>query len=97
MDAVQEFSKENPDHDISQVCGYRRFKTRMDHLVDRGDRSQRVEAIAPMVIDVLNMPVNLDYQVKCLGRLQHPDPGLRKPGYSPGCAYGGWQRHHNHD
>jgi PhoPQ-activated pathogenicity-related protein len=32
-----------------------------------GASDKRVEAIAPMVIDVLNMPVSLDYQIKSWG------------------------------
>ena len=63
MDAVQAFSKETLDHDISRFVvtgGSKRGRTTW--LTGASD--PRVQAIAPMVIDVLNMPVNLDYQVK---------------------------------
>jgi len=66
MDAIQEFSKETLDHKISRFVlsggskrGWTTWLT--------GANDPRVEAIAPMVIDVLNMPVNLDYQVKVWG------------------------------
>ena len=63
MDAIQEFSEETLDHEISRfvVTGgsKRGWTTWLTGAID-----PRVEAIAPMVIDVLNMPVNLDYQLK---------------------------------
>jgi PhoPQ-activated pathogenicity-related protein len=63
MDAVQEFSKDNLKKDISRftVCGgsKRGWTTWLTAASD-----PRVEAIGPMVIDVLNMPVSLDYQVE---------------------------------
>ena len=62
MDAIQEFSKETLDHKISRFVlsggskrGWTTWLT--------GANDPRVEAIAPMVIDVLNMSVSLDYQV----------------------------------
>ncbi len=66
MDAVQEFSKETLGHEISRFvvtgASKRGWTSWLIGAVD-----PRVEAIAPMVIDVLNMPVNLDYQVKVWG------------------------------
>jgi PhoPQ-activated pathogenicity-related protein len=63
MDAVQEFSKDNLKEDVSRftVCGgsKRGWTTWLTAASD-----PRVEAIGPMVIDVLNMPVSLDYQVE---------------------------------
>ncbi len=63
MDAVQEFSKETLDHEVSRFVltggskrGWTTWLT--------GANDPRVEAIAPMVIDVLNMSVSLDYQVQ---------------------------------
>jgi PhoPQ-activated pathogenicity-related protein len=63
MDAVQAFSKETLGHEITRFvvtgASKRGWTTWLTGAVD-----PRVEAIAPMVIDVLNMPVNLDYQVR---------------------------------
>ena len=63
MDAVQEFSKETLKHDIDSFvlsgASKRGWTTWLTGAID-----PRVAAIGPMVIDVLNMPVNLDYQVK---------------------------------
>ncbi len=63
MDAIQAFSKEKSDRKIDYfvVSGgsKRGWTTWLTGAMDN-----RVSAIAPMVIDVLNMPVNLDYQLK---------------------------------
>ncbi len=63
MDAVQDFSGKQLKHDINSfvVSGgsKRGWTTWLTGAMDH-----RVNAIAPMVIDVLNMPVNLDYQLK---------------------------------
>ncbi len=63
MDAIQDFSKKEIGKDISQfvVSGgsKRGWTTWLTGATD-----DRVMAIAPMVIDVLNMPVSLDYQVE---------------------------------
>lgn len=66
MDAIQEFAEEE-------------LKTRVNEFVVSGASKrgwttwltgasdERVKAIGPMVIDVLNMPVNVDYQKKAWG------------------------------
>ena len=63
MDAVQEFSKQHLQHTINRFvvsgASKRGWTTWLTGAADA-----RVAAIAPMVIDILNMPVNLDYQVK---------------------------------
>lgn len=66
MDAIQEFSEETLDHDISRFVVTGASKRGWTTWLT-GANDPRVEAIAPMVIDVLNMPVNLDYQVKVWG------------------------------
>ena len=63
MDAVQAFAKQTLKHDISRFVLSGASKRGWTTWLT-GANDPRVEAIAPMVIDVLNMPVNLDYQVK---------------------------------
>ncbi|MFS4418029.1 PhoPQ-activated pathogenicity-related family protein [Maribacter sp. 2307ULW6-5] len=62
MDAVQEFSKQQLQKDVSRFtlagASKRGWTTWLTAASD-----QRVEAIGPMVIDVLNMPVSLDYHL----------------------------------
>jgi PhoPQ-activated pathogenicity-related protein len=63
MDAVQDFTKENLNIEINRFVvsgGSKRGWTTW--LTAANDK--RVQAIAPMVIDVLNMPVNLEYQLE---------------------------------
>jgi PhoPQ-activated pathogenicity-related protein len=63
MDAVQEFSKQTLQHDIKRFVVSGASKRGWTTWLT-GASDTRVAAIAPMVIDILNMPVNLDYQVK---------------------------------
>jgi PhoPQ-activated pathogenicity-related protein len=63
MDAVQEFSKQTLKHDIKRFVVSGASKRGWTTWLT-GASDARVVAIAPMVIDILNMPVNLDYQVK---------------------------------
>lgn len=66
MDAVQDFGQMHLQTDIDQfmLSGYskRGWTTWLTSAVDA-----RVQALAPAVIDVLNMPVNVDYQVDAWG------------------------------
>src|SRR5574338_1056856 len=66
MDAVQEFSKQQLNHPVNRFvisgASKRGWTTWLTGATD-----SRAQAIAPMVIDVLNMPVSLDYQIKALG------------------------------
>ncbi len=66
MDAVQEFSKETADHEITGFLVSGASKRGWTTWLT-GASDSRVKAIAPAVIDVLNMPVNLDYQVEVWG------------------------------
>ncbi len=63
MDAVQEFSKQTLKHDVNRFVVSGASKRGWTTWLT-GASDKRVAAIAPMVIDILNMPVNLDYQVK---------------------------------
>jgi len=63
MDAVQEFSKESLKYDIDRFVITGASKRGWTTWLT-GANDPRVEAIGPMVIDVLNMPVSLDYQIK---------------------------------
>lgn len=61
MDAVQKFAKREInrkiDHFVVSGASKRGWTTWLT-----GANDKRVKAIGPMVIDVLNMPVNIDYQ-----------------------------------
>lgn len=63
MDAVQEFAKQNLSHTIKRFVVSGASKRGWTTWLT-GASDPRVAAIAPMVIDILNMPVNLEYQVK---------------------------------
>jgi PhoPQ-activated pathogenicity-related protein len=66
MDAVQEFCTEISSPEITGFlvsgASKRGWTTWLTGAID-----PRVRAIAPAVIDVLNMPVNLDYQIEVWG------------------------------
>lgn len=63
MDAVQEFSKQELHYTINRFvvsgASKRGWTTWLTGATDK-----RVTAIAPMVIDMLNMPVSIEYQIK---------------------------------
>lgn len=63
MTAVQEFSKQKLDHKIERFvvsgASKRGWTTWLTGATDK-----RVTAIAPMVIDMLNIPVSMNYQIK---------------------------------
>ena len=63
MDAVQEFAKKNLQKNVDSFVVSGASKRGWTTWLT-GASDKRVVAIAPMVIDVLNMPVNLDYQMK---------------------------------
>ncbi len=63
MDAVQEFSSQVVNHRVNRFVVSGASKRGWTTWLT-GASDQRVAAIAPMVIDILNMPVNLDYQIK---------------------------------
>ncbi|MGC4035982.1 MAG: PhoPQ-activated protein PqaA family protein [Chitinophagaceae bacterium] len=63
MDAVQEFSKKMLNRTINRFVVSGASKRGWTTWLT-GANDNRVTAIGPMVIDVLNMPVNLDYQIK---------------------------------
>lgn len=63
MDAIQEFSTQTLKHNINRFVVSGASKRGWTTWLT-GASDKRVAAIAPMVIDILNMPVNLDYQVK---------------------------------
>lgn len=63
MDAVQEFSHQTLKHEIKNfVVSGASKRGWTTWLIGAND--SRVTAIAPMVIDMLNMPVSMNYQVK---------------------------------
>ncbi len=63
MDAVQEFSQQELGKDISGFVVSGASKRGWTTWLT-GANDNRVKAIAPMVIDVLNMPVSLQYQIE---------------------------------
>lgn len=67
MDAVQAFSKQKLNHEVNSFvvtgASKRGWTTWLSAAID----DQRVKAIGPMVIDMLNMPATLDYQLKSYG------------------------------
>ncbi|PCE64732.1 PhoPQ-activated pathogenicity-related family protein [Sediminicola luteus] len=63
MDAVQDFSKKTFKHSIDGFTVSGASKRGWTTWLT-GANDPRVKAIGPMVIDVLNMPVSLDYQLE---------------------------------
>lgn len=66
MDVVQEFAKQKLHHDVQKFVVSGASKRGWTTWLT-GASDKRVVAIAPMVIDILNMPVSLDYQIKSWG------------------------------
>lgn len=66
MDVVQAFSAEKLNHKINRFVVSGASKRGWTTWLT-GASDKRVAAIAPMVIDVLNMPVSLEYQIKSWG------------------------------
>ena len=62
MDAVQEFTSKNLQKEVIRFTVTGASKRGWTTWLT-GANDKRVETIAPMVIDVLNMPVSLDYQI----------------------------------
>jgi PhoPQ-activated pathogenicity-related protein len=66
MDVVQEFAKKEVQRQVSHFIIAGASKRGWTTWLT-GANDKRVKAIGPMVIDVLNMPVNVDYQVAVWG------------------------------
>jgi len=66
MDAVQEFAEETEDLSITGFIVSGASKRGWTTWLT-GASDNRIKAIAPFVIDILNMPINLDYQVDVWG------------------------------
>ncbi|MCJ7446640.1 MAG: PhoPQ-activated pathogenicity-related family protein [Bacteroidales bacterium] len=66
MDAVQQYSKKELKHRIKRFVVSGASKRGWTTWL-AGSQDPRITAIAPMVIDVLNMPVNIAYQKEAWG------------------------------
>jgi PhoPQ-activated pathogenicity-related protein len=67
MDVVQSFSKEKLNLDVKRFLVSGASKRGWTTWLTGASQDPRVVAIAPMVIDMLNMPVSLDYQKQLYG------------------------------
>lgn len=67
MDAVQEFSSEKLNHTLNRFVVSGASKRGWTSWLVGAIEDERVVAIAPIVIDVLNMPVTMDYQKEVYG------------------------------
>ncbi len=67
MDAVQEFSRQQHQHTINRFTVSGASKRGWTTWLTGAINDKRVESIAPMVIDILNMPVSLEYQIQTWG------------------------------
>lgn len=66
MDAVQQYARKELNRKVNRFVVSGASKRGWTTWLT-GSQDPRVVAIAPMVIDVLNMPVNIDYQKKVWG------------------------------
>ncbi len=67
MDAVQDFAKEQLNREIDRFLVTGASKRGWTTWLTGATQDPRVTAIAPMVIDILNMPVSLEYQKQLYG------------------------------
>src|SRR5690606_28503400 len=67
MDAIQEFSAEELDHHVENFVVSGASKRGWTTWLTAATGDNRVKAIAPMLIDILDMPVNLQYQLDSYG------------------------------
>lgn len=67
MDVVQEFASQQLDRQVNRFLVSGASKRGWTSWLTGALQDPRVEAIAPMVIDMLNMPVTLDYQKQLYG------------------------------
>src|SRR5699024_2262708 len=67
MDAVQDFAKNKLHHAVNRFVVSGASKRGWTTWLMAATGDSRVVAIAPMVIDILNMPVNLAHQMKAYG------------------------------
>ena len=67
MDVVQDFVKQEFDHETNRFLVSGASKRGWTTWLTGSLQDPRVKAIAPMVIDMLNMPVTLDYQKQLYG------------------------------
>lgn len=67
MDAIQEFAAQQLNHQVNRFIVSGASKRGWTTWLAAATGDPRIKAIAPMVIDVLNMPVNLQYQVDSYG------------------------------
>ncbi len=67
MDAIQEFAGQQLDRQVNRFLVSGASKRGWTTWLTGAIRDPRVEVIAPMVIEMLNMPVALDYQKQLYG------------------------------
>ena len=67
MDAVQEFAARQLDRQVNRFLVSGASKRGWTTWLTGALQDPRVEAIAPMVIEMLNMPASLDYQKQVYG------------------------------